>query len=107
MSLVPQLGLPEIMVLAVLALLVIGPKDLPRFLHGAGKLVGKARRLADEFRMGISQMAREAELDEMRQEIERLKSNAGGDDATRTFSEIDREMRKKPESGKKTAGDDG
>ncbi|MCQ8184554.1 Sec-independent protein translocase protein TatB [Parvularcula maris] len=73
MSLVPQLGLPELLVLAVLVLLVVGPKDLPKFLYGAGQMVGKARRLADEFRAGLSQMAREAEMEEMRQEIENLK----------------------------------
>lgn len=90
MGLVPGLGWPELMVLMVLALLVIGPNDLPKFLHGAGKMVGKARRLADEFRAGINQMAREAEIEEMRKEIEDLKKTTGADEVTETFRDIEK-----------------
>lgn len=92
MSLVPQLGLPEILVLAMLALLVIGPKDLPKFLHGVGKMVGKVRRLADEFRAGISQMAREAEIEEMRKEIEDLKKASGSDDMQKAFRDLESDV---------------
>ena len=94
MSLVPQLGLPELLVLAVLVLLVVGPNDLPKFLHGAGKMVGKARRLADEFRAGLSQMAREAEIEEMRREIEDLKKNTGAQEMQDTFRDIERDVKK-------------
>ncbi|MEO1042873.1 MAG: Sec-independent protein translocase protein TatB [Pseudomonadota bacterium] len=90
MSLVPQLGLPEILVLSVLALLVIGPKDLPRFLNSAGKMVGKARRLADEFRQGITQMAREAEMEDMRREIENLKKSSGADEMSSAMRDIEK-----------------
>ena len=93
MSLVPQLGLPELLVLSVLALLVIGPKDLPRFLHGAGRMAGKARRLADEFRQGITQMAREAEMEEMRREIEELKKSTGADEMTGAMRDIEGAMK--------------
>ncbi|MEM1380903.1 MAG: Sec-independent protein translocase protein TatB [Pseudomonadota bacterium] len=89
MSLVPQLGPAEILVLAVLVLLVVGPKDLPTFLHSAGKFAGKARRLADEFRAGLRQVAREAELEEMRKEIEELKKNSGAAEMTETMQDID------------------
>ncbi|MEM9810528.1 MAG: Sec-independent protein translocase protein TatB [Pseudomonadota bacterium] len=103
MSLVPQLGLPEILVLSVLALLVIGPKDLPKFLHGVGQMVGKARRLADEFRAGLSQMAREVEMEEMRKEIEELKKSSGAQEATDTFREIEGAVKGQPTSS--TSGD--
>ena len=94
MSLVPQLGLPELMVLAILALMVIGPKDLPKFLHRLGQVVGKARRLADEFRSGITQMVREAEMEEMRKEIEDLKKNSGVKEMQDTFADIESATRK-------------
>ncbi|MEM9838451.1 MAG: Sec-independent protein translocase protein TatB [Pseudomonadota bacterium] len=97
MSLVPQLGPAELLVLAVLILLVVGPKDLPGFLHGAGKMAGKARRMADEFRAGLSQMAREAEIEDMRREIEELKKSATAPEMTEALSDIDREVRKAPE----------
>ena len=99
MNLVPQLGPAELLVLAVLILLVVGPKDLPGFLHGVGKFAGKARRLADEFRAGLRQVAREAEIEEMRREIEELKKNTGTAEMGQAMRDIDREVRKPAATG--------
>ena len=55
----------EILVIAIVALVVIGPKDLPRVLRQVGQWVGKGRAMARHFRTGIDSMIREAELDEM------------------------------------------
>jgi sec-independent protein translocase protein TatB len=74
LSLVPQIGFAELILLGVLALVVVGPKDLPKLMFGLGKAVGQLRRLADEFRASFDQMAREAEMEELRAEIDRLKS---------------------------------
>lgn len=60
----------ELLLIAVVALVVIGPKDLPRVLATVGRWVGRARRMAAEFQSGIERMAREAELEEMRREID-------------------------------------
>lgn len=56
---------PEFLVVAIIALLVIGPKDLPKALRFAGKWFGKARGVARQFRSGFDTMVREAELAEM------------------------------------------
>lgn len=56
---------PEFLVVAVVALLVIGPKDLPKAMRFVGHWVGKARRVASQFRSGFDNMVREAELAEM------------------------------------------
>ncbi|HEX8300952.1 Sec-independent protein translocase protein TatB [Sphingomonas sp.] len=56
---------PEFLVVAVVALLVIGPKDLPKALRFLGKWFGKARGVARQFRSGFDSMIREAELSEM------------------------------------------
>ena len=56
---------PEFLVVAIVALLVIGPKDLPRAMHFVGKWFGKARAVARQFRSGFDNMVREAELAEM------------------------------------------
>src|SRR5262249_14815950 len=61
-------GWSELMLIGVVALIVIGPKDLPKALRVAGFWVRKARTLSREFQSSIEQMVREAELDEMRQE---------------------------------------
>ena len=54
---------------------MVGPKDLPRLMHMAGKWAGKARAMANEFRKSFDEMARQTELDELRKEIEELKKN--------------------------------
>ena len=55
----------EFMLLAVVALVVIGPKDLPKAMRFAGQWVGRARAMARHFRTGIDTMIREAEMEEM------------------------------------------
>lgn len=55
----------ELMLVAVVALLVIGPKDLPKAMRFVGQWVGKARGVARQFRSGFDAMVREAELAEM------------------------------------------
>lgn len=61
----------EIAVIAVVALVVIGPKDLPKVLRTVGTWVGKARGIAREFQSSLDQMIRESELEEMRKSVER------------------------------------
>lgn len=55
----------ELLLVAIVALVVIGPKDLPRVLRVLGQWVGKARRVASQFRSGFGAMIRESELAEM------------------------------------------
>jgi sec-independent protein translocase protein TatB len=55
----------ELLLVAVVALVVIGPKDLPRAMRIVGQWVGKARGMARHFRSGIDSMIRESELAEM------------------------------------------
>jgi sec-independent protein translocase protein TatB len=55
----------ELLLVALVALLVIGPKDLPRVLRFLGKWIGKARSVAGQFRSGFDDMVRQAELDEL------------------------------------------
>lgn len=57
----------EMLVVALVALLVIGPKDLPKALRFVGKWVGKARGMARHFRSGIDTMMRESELADIEQ----------------------------------------
>ena len=64
-------GWSELMLIGIVALVVIGPKDLPKALRVAGFWVRKARTLSREFQSSIEQMVREAELDEMRQELKK------------------------------------
>lgn len=55
---------------AIVALVVIGPKDLPKALRIVGNWMGKARRMAAHFRAGVDNMVREAELEDLKKEWE-------------------------------------
>src|SRR5476651_2383591 len=77
----------HIVILLVVALIVVGPKDLPRLMHMAGKWAGKGRAMANEFRRSFDEMARQSELDELRKEIEALKKPI-----TDTQTEIDNSL---------------
>jgi len=64
----------ELLVIAVVALIVIGPKDLPKVLRAVGKWTARARAIAREFQGSIDQMIRESELEEVRREVEKAAS---------------------------------
>ena len=58
------------MVIGAVALIVIGPKDLPKTLRAVGNMTGKVRRMAAEFQSQFNDAMREAELDEIRKQVE-------------------------------------
>lgn len=87
MNLVPQFGFLELLLIAVVALIVVGPRDLPRLMRSAGRLVAKAKTMAAEFTTAFDQMARETEMDELRQEIDALKKANPIDKAKREMKE--------------------
>lgn len=62
----------EIMVIGGVALIVIGPKDLPKALRTVGQMTTKVRRLAGEFQTQFSEAMREAELEDVKKEMEGL-----------------------------------
>lgn len=71
-----DIGWQEMFLVAVLALIVIGPKDLPRALKTITGMIRKVRGMARDFQSGLDDIVRETELADMRKEIE---SGAGGD----------------------------
>lgn len=60
-----DIGASELLVLVIVAIVVIGPKDLPMALRTAGRWTAKMRRVSNHFRSGIETMIREAEMEEM------------------------------------------
>lgn len=60
-----DIGSSELLLIVIVAIVVIGPKDLPRALYKVGQIVGKARGMARHFRTGIDAMVREVELQEL------------------------------------------
>lgn len=114
---IPEFGFFELIVVAVAALVVVGPKDLPKLLRGLGGVLAKVRGLAAEFRAAFDQMARETELDELRDEVRRMKDDnpiaAAKRDVESAIDPIRRDMRaeaadmsRRREQGGKTADSD-
>ncbi|MCH4152074.1 MAG: Sec-independent protein translocase protein TatB [Sphingobium sp.] len=60
-----DVGSSELLLIIIVAVVVIGPKDLPRALYKIGQVVGKARAMSRHFRSGIDAMVREAEMEEL------------------------------------------
>lgn len=65
-----DIGWAEMMFVVIVAVLVIGPKDLPRALATIGKYIRKARSMAREFQSGIDDLAKETELDEIKKDLQ-------------------------------------
>jgi sec-independent protein translocase protein TatB len=72
-----DIGWSEMLVVGAVALVVIGPKDLPAALRQAGKWMGAVRRMAADFQGHVNEAMREAELDELRREVNNLKTGMG------------------------------
>ncbi len=61
----------ELGLIAVVALVVIGPKDLPKVMRQAGRWARKAREMAAEFQRGVDELVRESELGDLKHEVEK------------------------------------
>jgi sec-independent protein translocase protein TatB len=73
----PEVGGLEYLVIAAVALIVVGPKDLPVMLRKLGQWLARLRAMAAEFRASFDDMARQSELDELRQEVEAMRRSQG------------------------------
>src|SRR5215471_6938600 len=70
-----DIGWSELLVIAVVAIIVIGPKDLPRVMRTVGHYAGKLRRAAGDFQRQFEEAMRETEIDEVRKAIESVREN--------------------------------
>ncbi|MCW5699789.1 MAG: Sec-independent protein translocase protein TatB [Rhodospirillales bacterium] len=68
-----DIGWQELFIISVLAIIVIGPKDLPQALRTVTAVVRKMRGLAREFQSGVDDLVREAELDGIKSEIDKVR----------------------------------
>ncbi|MBI3677478.1 MAG: twin-arginine translocase subunit TatB [Proteobacteria bacterium] len=69
-----DLSWSHILIVLVVALIVVGPKDLPRLMRTAGQWMAKAREMANQFKTSFDEMSRQAELDDLRKEIDALRN---------------------------------
>ncbi len=99
------LGWMEMALIALLALMVIGPKELPKVLRSMGHWMRKVRGLAHEFQSGLDDMVREADLEETRNAINKTKNmniNKIIEDTVDPEGEVAEEARNIAESSRAT-----
>jgi len=97
-----DIGWSEHLVIAVIAIVVVGPKDLPRLMRSFGYYAGKLRRAASDFQRQFEEAMREAELDEVRKTIESVRTEMPSLDLNAT---IDKPiMVAKPKAPQKAKG---
>ena len=70
----PEGRIVEFVIVGAVALMVVGPKDLPMLMRKVGQFVAKMRSMAAEFRASFDEMARQSELDELRREVEAMRA---------------------------------
>ena len=69
-----DIGLPEMLVLVVITLLVVGPKDLPRVIRGFARFIARMRRMVDDFMGSVNDYVRESELAEFKEAMEKTRA---------------------------------
>ena len=100
-----DIGWQEFILVALVAVVVVGPKDLPRVIRTVGQWIRKARSLASEFQGSLEEMAREAELDDVRKSIQDV--SRGGIGATiEKHVDPDGEIRRSVEEARDSSGTD-
>ncbi|MFZ2017165.1 MAG: Sec-independent protein translocase protein TatB [Methyloceanibacter sp.] len=75
-----DIGWSELLVIAVVAIVVVGPKDLPRLMRTFGHYAGKLRRAASDFQRQFEEAMRETELEEVKKAIESVRDETPGID---------------------------
>jgi sec-independent protein translocase protein TatB len=71
----PEGRLFDFLIVGAVALIVVGPKDLPLLMRKVGRFMAKVRGMAAEFRASFDELARQSELDELRREVEALRTS--------------------------------
>ncbi len=100
-----DIGWQEFILIALVAVVVVGPKDLPRVIRTVGQWIRKARSLASEFQGSLEEMAREAELDDVRKQIQQV-SREGVGASIEKHVDPTGEFRKSFEEARESAGAD-
>jgi len=109
---IPQLGFAEMLIIAVLALVVVGPKDLPKMMRTAGRFMAKIKMMGQEFKDAFNQIGEDEELASLREEIDELKamgqmSNLSDEAFEEDMRALDDDLRDVTKASEDTkAGDD-
>lgn len=88
-----DVGWTELVVIACVAILVVGPKDLPRMLRTFGRTMGTVRKMAGDFRRQFDEAIRESELDDIRKSVTQGQAFNPLEDARKTMLEAQKSLK--------------
>lgn len=97
-----DLGWQEFLLVALVAVIVVGPKDLPRVVRTVSQWIRKARSVASEFQGSLEEMAREADLDDVRKQVQSVSRDGLGKSLEKQF-DPDRKIRSSFDDARKAA----
>lgn len=83
----------KLLIIGVIALVVLGPKELPRVLRQVGAIIGKMRRMAAEFQSQFMDAMKESEMDDLKKDVQKIADQARVDINYDPVAETDREIR--------------
>lgn len=83
----------KLLIIGVIALVVLGPKELPRVLRQVGAIIGKMRRMAGEFQTQFMDAMKESEMEELKKDVQKIADQARVDINYDPVSTTDREIR--------------
>jgi len=89
-----DIGWSELVVIAVVALIAIGPKELPGVLRMVGQWMGKARKMAAEFQGQFQEAMREAEMADLKKSFDEVKEAATGFTSNNVMTSLERDVGK-------------
>ena len=88
-----EIGWTELLVIAVVAIVVIGPKDLPRAMRTVGQWTTKVKRMAGDFQRQFNEAVREAELDDVKKEVASLGKLDPMADLRKSLTKVDTDLK--------------
>jgi sec-independent protein translocase protein TatB len=89
-----DIGWSELVVIAVVALIAIGPKELPGVLRMVGQWMGKARKMAAEFQGQFQEAMREAEMADLKKSFDEVKEAATGFASDNVMTSLEKDVSK-------------
>ena len=84
-----DIGFPEFLLISFVLLIVVGPKDLPKVLRSISSFVRKIKSMASQFHSGIDDLANEAEISDLRKEVDKIDKNSLIEDNISEIKELE------------------
>ncbi len=84
-----DIGFPEFLLISFVLLIVVGPKDLPKVLRSITSFIRKIKSMASQFHSGIDDLANEAEISDLRKEVDKIDKKSLIDDHVGEIKELD------------------